>query len=462
MAEETLGNPGSVITEECTLFSHSGEKVDLIAPTANYVAEINLFEDVWNKFLTGSIVIKDASNLITNMPIVGGEVLQLKLRTPTIEDNPANVIHKSFQITAIKDRSLNNDREQVYILNFCSAEMLSDASHILQQRFTGNTEEIATKIFEDYIVEARNLVDQDHSNTLFLGDTPHSSKISFVANNWTPTQALDFMSKYIKGKSGPGADFIFFESNKGMYYTSLQSLIARQQDVMFEEYLYTQSGLDIQRRSVGSYFGTSFPKGWVTIEKMKIPKTVDMIRGQMSGYYAQTIRAYDLFTKDRYEAKLDVVNDFDTFVHTEPGIPVPPGAVRNPYSMTTLKLLNSANNITQTFNIPGSKGGNSDNENVIAADLLRDNYFNSLNDYCFEIDVPGRTDIEVGMMIYISYPTPSSKTQDLDFDDLFDRQLSGKYLITAIRHKIDTAGYVMKMEIIKNGLPESVSEPEEE
>ena len=93
---------------------------------------------------------------------------------------------------------------------------------------------------------------------------------------------------------------------------------------------------------------------------------------------------------------------------------------------------------------------------------MRDNYFNSLNDYCFEIDVPGRTDIEVGMMIYISYPTPSSKTQDLDFDDLFDRQLSGKYLITAIRHKIDTAGYVMKMEIIKNGLPESVSEPEEE
>ena len=42
-----------------------------------------------------------------------------------------------------------------------------------------------------------------------------------------------------------------------------------------------------------------------------------------------------------------------------------------------------------------------------------------------------------------------------------DKQLSGKYLITGIRHKIDTVGYVMKMEIVKNGLPESMGPPEE-
>jgi len=64
-------------------------------------------------------------------------------------------------------------------------------------------------------------------------------------------------------------------------------------------------------------------------------------------------------------------------------------------------------------------------------------------------------------MIYISYPAPVSKTEDLEYDELFDKQLSGKYLITGIRHKIDTVGYVMKMEIVKNGLPESMGPPEE-
>jgi hypothetical protein len=193
---------------------------------------------------------------------------------------------------------------------------------------------------------------------------------------------------------------------------------------------------------------------------MKIPRTIDIIDGQDSGYYAQSVRAYDIFTKETLEAEIDVRKDFGKFIHTDEGIPVPQGIKRNPYSMTTLKLLNSVNNMTQTANIPGSKTGNSDSENIIGSSLFRDNYFNSFKDYQFEIDVPGRTDIECGNMIYIQYPSPRSKTADLSFDDIYDRQLSGKYIITAIRHKIDTVAHVMKMEIMKNGVPESMGEVE--
>ena len=60
----------------------------------------------------------------------------------------------------------------------------------------------------------------------------------------------------------------------------------------------------------------------------------------------------------------------------------------------------------------------------------------------------------------LQYPSPITKTEDVDPDELFDRQLSGKYLITAIRHKIDTVAHTMRMEIVKNGLPESMGEPE--
>ena len=63
-------------------------------------------------------------------------------------------------------------------------------------------------------------------------------------------------------------------------------------------------------------------------------------------------------------------------------------------------------------------------------------------------------------IIYIQYPSPRSKTADLTFDDIYDRQLSGKYIITAIRHKIETVAHVMKMEIMKNGVPESMGEVE--
>ena len=150
----------------------------------------------------------------------------------------------------------------------------------------------------------------------------------------------------------------------------------------------------------------------------------------------------------------DVREDFDKFAHTDPGIPIPEGIQRNPFAMTTIKVLNSVNNMTQAFNLPGSASGNSDNENIIGASLYRDNYFNSFKDYTFEIQTPGRTDIEVGRMIMLQYPSPITKTEDVDPDELFDRQLSGKYLITAIRHTISPIGYKMIVEICKNGLAE--------
>ena len=48
------------------------------------------------------------------------------------------------------------------------------------------------------------------------------------------------------------------------------------------------------------------------------------------------------------------------------------------------------------------------------------------------------------------------KPADATYDDIVDDVLTGAYLITAIRHKIDRIGYVMKMEIVKNGLAKSI------
>ena len=46
MADETLGNPGNLNIEECTITAHSGSKFSFIDPTANMLAELNLYEDI--------------------------------------------------------------------------------------------------------------------------------------------------------------------------------------------------------------------------------------------------------------------------------------------------------------------------------------------------------------------------------------------------------------------------------
>ena len=108
------------------------------------------------------------------------------------------------------------------------------------------------------------------------------------------------MSKYIRGNKHQGADFIFYESNKRFYFTSLLALIQQGKDNVFEEYVYSPSSLKVQHRSSGDNFiGAALPLAWCKIEAMKIPRTIDIIDGQDSGYYAQSVRAYDLFTKSK-------------------------------------------------------------------------------------------------------------------------------------------------------------------
>lgn len=453
---ENVNKPGDVSFDELFITLSNGENIDLLP----FFTELNIYEDVWSPFLTGDIILNDSINMIGTGGIAGGEGITIKLRSKCFVDTPDNIIDKTFQVYSIRDRSLSEDRNQIYKLSFISVEGITDQAVALSQRFRGTTEEIASQIYNDKIKEYRRPLEQKGPVTdMIIGDTPHVSKVNFIANFWTPVQTLQYLAKYVKGNKMQGADTIFFESNKFFYFTSFQQLISAGKKTLFEEYLYTPPGTDIPHRTSGETFsGAQMSKEECTIESMTIPRTVDIIDGQDSGYYSQSVRAYDLYSKERLEAKIDVRDDFGAFVHTDEGIPVPAGIQRNHMAMQTIKILNSVNNLTQAFNLPGSKGGNSDNDNIVAASLYRDNYFNSFKDYTFEIDVPGRTDIEIGKMIRVVYPAPISKTDDLEYDDLFDKQLTGNYLITAIRHKIDTVAHVMKMEIVKNGLPESVGE----
>ena len=73
------------------------------------------------------------------------------------------------------------------------------------------------------------------------------------------------------------------------------------------------------------------------------------------------------------------------------------------------------------------------------------------------ITVPGRTDVEIGRVLYFSYPALGAKTGKND-SSKEDKNYSGYYLITAIHHKINKVDHSMRMEIVKDSLyvtPES-------
>ena len=102
-AEETTNNPGEVIKDDIKITTMYGRTEDI----TNYVLEVHLFEDIFAPYLSGEIVIDDAADIIQKFPIVGNEKVTLKFRTPTLDDDPINIISKTFFVYGIKERILN-------------------------------------------------------------------------------------------------------------------------------------------------------------------------------------------------------------------------------------------------------------------------------------------------------------------------------------------------------------------
>jgi hypothetical protein len=67
-----------------------------------------------------------------------------------------------------------------------------------------------------------------------------------------------------------------------------------------------------------------------------------------------------------------------------------------------------------------------------------------------EVEVPGRTDIEVGLLVNFLYPKNIDKnSQDL-LEDVLDPYMSGLYMITAIRHEFVLNKHIMYLELVKD------------
>ena len=73
----------------------------------NQVITIQIYEDMFSPFITGSLIIKDSLDLINNLPFSGMEYLEMEIFTPTIdlELKDQGIIKGKFYIYKIDRKS---------------------------------------------------------------------------------------------------------------------------------------------------------------------------------------------------------------------------------------------------------------------------------------------------------------------------------------------------------------------
>ena len=108
---------GDVSIDKAKIVTSKGFYQDIAAQ----VITVQVYEDLFAPFMTGSLIIKESLDFVNLFPFAGEEYLELDISTPSLERG--NISGK-FYIYKLTDRQLIGDRSVVYQLHFISEEAI--------------------------------------------------------------------------------------------------------------------------------------------------------------------------------------------------------------------------------------------------------------------------------------------------------------------------------------------------
>lgn len=440
-SQDSLQKAGDVVIESLKLLSVNNTLTDL----DDFLIELNFYEDIFTNFIRGEISLSDSRNLIQTLPIIGEEYLLLKFRTPSFPD----AIEKTFRVYQISDRKVVRDNNtQTFILHFISQEVIADILLPLYRSFEGSIDDVVIDIFSNYIMMNRQYeTNSDDTNlkeievvTPLKVLTETDNKVKFVSPGWTPFKCINWLASKSIPKEGKACNFLFFESNKAFYFGSIESIFDFTNKTKSFIGTYSISASNIKTNN-------TLNREFYLTEYVDMIQTTDHVKNYSNGYLANRLITLDVFNKKYELIDYDHTTSYADYKHTsgENAIPIfAENSLRNPATSVHFYPVNP-----KLFN------NFSDNIN----ERMRDIYGNrrstllELTNLKLNINVPGRTDVEVGSMLRFIYPelgpqdNPNTKAEDV--------QYSGYYIVTAIRHKItksDIIEHRMVMEITKDSL----------
>ena len=413
---------GDVSIDKVRITTRSGFSQDIGAQ----VIAIQIFEDIFSPFITGSLILKESLDLINLMPFAGEEQLDLEISTPSLDKGN---IKASFYIYKLTDRELLGDRNVVYQLHFISQEAIVDLNKKVSKVFGDKPEVVIDYLTKDSI---NGLQTKKNINI-----EPSSRIVKFISNFWSPIKAIQYaVNNSVNTNNSPS--YLFFENRDGFNFVSFESLYSGKtyQEFTYDKYTRDKlkNGGDV--KNVG--------KDYKRIDIISIPVGVDYMDRIKSGMFASKLISFDL-TKKQYNVK--PYNMFDNFAGS-PHLNEYPVASEKSIFRTNSTFINYPR-ANSTFSGFGDATNYRNEQKRLS--LLKSAEANKI-----QIVVPGRCDYTVGQKVNVKlYKVEPISAKD---GDAMDKMFSGNYIIAAINHYINAERHECNMELIKDSLMMKVGE----
>lgn len=379
----------------------------------------NIFESIFTPVTTGMIELIDANGFLASNEMHGNEYLDISFSRPG-EEESGKKYDRRFRIFKVADRQPGNSQEQKYVIHFCSEEQIFSNLQTISRSFKDG-------VISDYV---RSICRGDLKIRRIAEIEGSVGLQNIVIGRMMPFDAINVLAA--NAYSATQSPFLFFENTQGFNFISLSKLF-EQPSIQTLDYS-TARQTEEATTAAFSYSNK--------ISKFNMSKMFDVWASTKNLTYAAQLHTVDILRQKYVKNNFSAKNFNEANFIDKGNIPIGDASNRRGKSvfeeyesniclaMTNKQQTNSPWMTSKAFKV---------NENNIENSLMqRQSLLNMLKNTTIEsAAVAGNPQYSVGLTVDINMPafTPSSETSRN-----IDPYVSGKYLITGVRHNLTKSG----------------------
>ena len=423
-------------------------------PYANLAGDMckqfQYYEDImWPSYAATMVIEDSAENIISNMPIQGFEkvVIEVDDLTETGENNGRYTYE--FRVWNISNR-INVSRRQVYTLSLLSREGLRNEGIVVNKKLSGTTSGIAEKILGDYLQVPATSMDIEASTTNMV-ILPTKKSPYTVIKSLLPKTISEKISKNIETANnsddasdtksdvsdpealkGTGtAGYLFFQTNRGFVFRSIDSLISTDKDKF--------NGKPV----VGSPFYWQPAKlnnpSLNRIQEIVFGQEFDMIKKLREGHFSSVVCSFNINTLTYKEQKYSLKDTWNDMAHLGSQTKLPKGQrelSEYPTRVMSTILDNEVFNQDPKIASVDDGGDGSHRYQDLQLHYLSQGLARAglLFNQQLTISITGHLELCAGDKIEIKIPDQSAEAAK---ETAYDQEHSGTYLIKQVNHQFN-------------------------
>lgn len=403
---------------------------------SNITSQVFVYEDLFSNFISSNISLLDGTTLQNLLPVVGGEIVTMDVGTIGSGKN-IRKLKSSFVVFKMSTRERIKMDVEAYTLNLITQEQLIDSTTSIHRAYTKPIHEIIKDVVNEYLtpISGKRLVSFEETKGIH----------NIIATGITASAFIKQLIREAESVEYPSSIYVFYETIEGYHFHTLDGLYDKKESHTF---IYDELALSPATPKASSVLKNN-------ISYLTIDNSFNLLNGQIGGQYTIEVASFDPLTKTFQKNQYSYDKDFKEQKYNNKTLAS--STLSKYFANPTVSNFIVTDSHRSTVDYVVDKDSDSQSiyrrrQDFMAKERSTMHQYGTMR---IHASVPGNPDVIVGQTIKLAIPRADDTEEGKRKND---RLISGKYIVTAVAHKIDahTGDYATVMECMRKGYQERI------